>query len=102
MVWEDRGWVAERVGFEPTIPCEIPLFESGAFNHSATSPGRRHRMPHTQRPGTGPGSAYCIGEKDAGRSIFVSCLIMNSDVGGGHSSSLEDSARIRSRSSKLL
>ena len=30
--------LAERVGFEPTIPCEMPLFESGAFNHSATSP----------------------------------------------------------------
>ena len=30
--------VAERVGFEPTIRCRIPLFESGAFVHSATSP----------------------------------------------------------------
>ena len=26
------------MGFEPTIPCEIPLFESGAFSLSATSP----------------------------------------------------------------
>ena len=32
--------MAERVGFEPTIPvlARIPLFESGAFSHSATSP----------------------------------------------------------------
>ena len=29
---------AERVGFEPTIPCGIPHFECGAFGHSATSP----------------------------------------------------------------
>jgi hypothetical protein len=26
------------VGFEPTIRCRIPDFESGAFDHSATSP----------------------------------------------------------------
>lgn len=30
--------VAEREGFEPSIPCGIPLFESGQFNHSCTSP----------------------------------------------------------------
>ena len=31
--------VAERAGFEPAIPgYGIPLFESGAFSHSATSP----------------------------------------------------------------
>jgi hypothetical protein len=31
--------VAERVGFEPTIPeTGMPDFESGAFDHSATSP----------------------------------------------------------------
>jgi hypothetical protein len=30
--------LAERVGFEPTIPKGIPLFESGAIVHSATSP----------------------------------------------------------------
>ena len=32
--------MAERVGFEPTIPvlARIPLFESGAFSRSATSP----------------------------------------------------------------
>ena len=30
--------MAERVGFEPTIPKGIPLFENGALSHSATSP----------------------------------------------------------------
>ena len=31
--------LAERAGFEPAIPgYGIPLFESGAFSHSATSP----------------------------------------------------------------
>ncbi len=29
----------ERVGFEPTEPCGSPDFKSGAFDHSATSPG---------------------------------------------------------------
>ena len=32
--------LAERAGFEPAIPeMGIPVFETGAFNHSATSPG---------------------------------------------------------------
>ena len=30
--------LAERVGFEPTVPCGTPDFESGTFGHSATSP----------------------------------------------------------------
>ena len=30
--------LAERVGFEPTIPEDIPVFETGAFVHSAISP----------------------------------------------------------------
>ena len=31
--------LAERVGFEPTVPeTGTPDFESGAFDHSATSP----------------------------------------------------------------
>ena len=33
--------LAERVGFEPTVPCSTPDFESGTFDHSATSPQRR-------------------------------------------------------------
>ena len=31
--------LAERVGFEPTVPCGTPDFESGTIDHSATSPG---------------------------------------------------------------
>ena len=30
--------LAERVGFEPTVPCSTPDFESGTIDHSATSP----------------------------------------------------------------
>ena len=32
------GFLAERVGFEPTVPCGTPDFESGTIDHSATSP----------------------------------------------------------------
>jgi hypothetical protein len=33
------GWaLAEGVGFEPTIPCGMPVFKTGAFDHSATPP----------------------------------------------------------------
>ncbi len=35
-----NGALAERVGFEPTVPCSTPDFESGTFDHSATSPER--------------------------------------------------------------
>ena len=31
-------YLAERVGFEPTIPEDIPVFETGAFVRSAISP----------------------------------------------------------------
>ncbi len=34
-------WWAERVGFEPTVTCATPDFESGTFGHSATSPRSR-------------------------------------------------------------
>ena len=30
--------LAEREGFEPSVPCSTPDFESGTFDHSATSP----------------------------------------------------------------
>ena len=34
-----KSAMAERAGFEPAIPQrDIPVFETGAFNHSATSP----------------------------------------------------------------
>ncbi len=40
--------MAERAGFEPAIPQrDIPVFETGAFNHSATSPqGMRRNAVH--------------------------------------------------------
>ena len=34
--------LAERAGFEPAEPCGSPDFESGTFDHSATSPGGLH------------------------------------------------------------
>ncbi len=42
-----RDSMAERVGFEPTIPvlARILLFESRAFSHSATSPSEAQVMP---------------------------------------------------------
>ena len=33
--------LAEGEGFEPPIPCGIPVFKTGAFNRSATPPTRR-------------------------------------------------------------
>ena len=30
--------LAEKEGFEPSVPCGTPDFESGTFDHSATSP----------------------------------------------------------------
>ena len=39
--------LAEREGFEPPVSCPTSDFESGAFNHSAISPGTR---------GLGPGA----------------------------------------------
>ena len=51
-----RVGVAERAGFEPAIPQRgIPVFETGAFNRSATSPQRRLLL----LPG-GVGKVYCI------------------------------------------
>ena len=35
--------LAERIGFEPTVGCPTPDFESGAIDHSATSPERTLR-----------------------------------------------------------
>ena len=33
---------AENVGFEPTVPCGTPVFKTGAFDHSANSPGQKY------------------------------------------------------------
>ena len=30
--------MAEGVGFEPTVPCDTPVFKTGALNHYATPP----------------------------------------------------------------
>ena len=32
---------AEGVGFEPTRACALPVFKTGAINHSTTPPGAR-------------------------------------------------------------
>ena len=37
--------MAERVGFEPTVTFATPVFKTGAFDHSATSPGSTRSMP---------------------------------------------------------
>ena len=34
--------VAEGEGFEPPIPCGIPVFKTGAFSRSATPPASRN------------------------------------------------------------
>gem|GEM_PF-5240175 len=31
-------FLADEVGFEPTRACTLPVFKTGAFNHSATHP----------------------------------------------------------------
>ena len=35
-----RARLAEGVGFEPTRACALPVFKTGAFNHSAIPPRR--------------------------------------------------------------
>jgi hypothetical protein len=42
--------MAERVGFEPTVPFDTPHFECGAIDHSATSPcaGRQNVKANSQ------------------------------------------------------
>jgi hypothetical protein len=56
-----RRKLAERVGFEPTVPCGTPDFESGTIDHSVTSPeGRAEiakslpQMKAEKRPPSGP------------------------------------------------
>jgi hypothetical protein len=45
----------ERVGFEPTIPCGIPAFQTGAFGHSATSPNKELKTTDKQSKSRGGG-----------------------------------------------
>ena len=38
--------MAERVGFEPTVPCtDTAVFKTAALNHSTTSPRRQPVRP---------------------------------------------------------
>ena len=37
--FEQVSAMAEGVGFEPTMPCGIPVFKTGAIDRSATPPG---------------------------------------------------------------
>ena len=39
---------AEGVGFEPTMPCGIPVFKTGAFDRSATPPRRLYTGTYVQ------------------------------------------------------
>ena len=40
--------MAERVGFEPTMGYEpMPVFKTGAFNHSATAPYHQCELFYT-------------------------------------------------------
>ena len=36
--------LAEAQGFEPWIPCGMPVFKTGAIDHSAKLPARRWRL----------------------------------------------------------
>src|SRR5687767_14694980 len=36
--------LAEGVGFEPTRACALPVFKTGAINHSTTPPEARRRQ----------------------------------------------------------
>ena len=38
--------LAERVGFEPTVPEGTTVFETVRFNHSRTSPATSIRQPY--------------------------------------------------------
>ena len=38
-----RSFDTERVGFEPTVPEGTPVFETGPFGHSGTSPAAGSR-----------------------------------------------------------
>jgi len=47
--WENSE-LAERVGFEPTVPFGTPDFESGTIDHSVTSPSGGVQLAKTARP----------------------------------------------------
>ena len=43
--------VAERVGFEPTVPCGTTVFETVPIDHSGTSPHRQVRRSGGSKAG---------------------------------------------------
>jgi hypothetical protein len=45
--------LAEAVRFELTNGCPLPVFKTGALNHSATPPFTRHRALHVASFGLG-------------------------------------------------
>ena len=59
--------MAEAVGFEPTNGCPLPVFKTGAIDHSATLPGsmRRSAVYAAARVARlrdeAPGPADCLG-----------------------------------------
>jgi integrase len=65
---------AERVGFEPTVPCGTPVFETGTFGHSVTSPiaGADDRSHAAAAPSVrgGPG-IFLLSAADAFRVSFI-------------------------------
>ena len=57
----NRG-LAERVGFEPTVPTRgTTVFETVPFDHSGTSPSKRHQALSTGRQRTKQGDWHRIG-----------------------------------------
>ena len=45
--WEKR---AERQGFEPQNLLQLPVFKTGAFNHSAIFPSNTHNKDSLSQP----------------------------------------------------
>ena len=52
------GQLEEEEGFEPSVPCGTPDFESGTFGHSATSPW--DELYQRRRPGFRTGEAIYV------------------------------------------
>ena len=71
------GFVAERVGFEPTGPCGPPVFKTGALDHSATSPvGSRTNAP----PGSGRQTDFAKSQRRASMARSMSTAFTASET----------------------
>ena len=44
------GELAERVGFEPTKPCDLRALQARLFNHSSTSPSIVNNLERLEGP----------------------------------------------------